>query len=106
MTQADHDRRVDYIEFGATDIGRTKQFYQQVFGWRFEDYGPGYTSFQDGRLSGGVTKEAPGPAPQPPGGVLAPPHATSGGKKKQKGGENGKPEKPLFGGRPIPSNGL
>src|SRR5213080_2080110 len=59
MTQADHDRRVDYIEFGATDIGRTKQFYQQVFGWRFEDYGPDYTSFQDGRLSGGFTKDAP-----------------------------------------------
>ncbi|HYT99077.1 MAG TPA: VOC family protein [Gemmatimonadales bacterium] len=59
MTQADHDRQVDYIEFGATDIGRTKQFYQQVFGWRFEDYGPDYTSFQDGRLSGGFTKDAP-----------------------------------------------
>src|SRR5437667_5739997 len=59
MTQADHDRRIDYIEFGATDIGRTKQFYQQVFGWKFEDYGPDYTSFQDGRLSGGFTKDAP-----------------------------------------------
>jgi hypothetical protein len=59
MPQADHDRRVDYIEFGATDIDRTKGFYQQVFGWRFEDYGPEYTSFQDGRLSGGFTKHAP-----------------------------------------------
>lgn len=59
MTQADHDRRIDYIEFGATDLERTKQFYQQVFGWRFQDYGPDYTSFQDGRLSGGFTKDAP-----------------------------------------------
>ncbi len=59
MNQADNDRRIDYIEFGATDIGRTKQFYQQVFGWRFQDYGPDYTSFQDGRLSGGFTKDAP-----------------------------------------------
>ena len=59
MAQADQDRRVDYIEFGATDVARTKQFYQQVFGWRFEDYGPDYTSFQDGRLSGGFTKDAP-----------------------------------------------
>lgn len=59
MTQADQDRRIDYIEFGATDIARTKQFYQQVFGWKFEDYGPDYTSFQDGRLSGGFTKDAP-----------------------------------------------
>ena len=48
MTPADHDRQIDYVEFGATDIGRTKQFYQQAFGWRFEDYGPDYTSFQDG----------------------------------------------------------
>src|SRR5256885_12863375 len=59
MTHSDHDRRVDYIEFGATDVGRTKQFYQQVFGWQFQDYGPDYTSFQDGRLSGGFTKDAP-----------------------------------------------
>ena len=59
MTQSDHDRQVDYIEFAATDIGRTKQFYQQVFGWKFEDYGPDYTSFQDGRLSGGFTTDAP-----------------------------------------------
>src|SRR2546426_3396308 len=87
MPQADHDRRVDYIEFGATDIGRTKQFYQQVFGWRFEDYGPGYTSFQDGRLSGGVTKDAPVRPPQPPGGVFAAPIAAGGGKMKPARGE-------------------
>lgn len=59
MAQNDHDRRVDYIEFGATDLGRTKEFYEKVFGWRFQDYGPDYTSFQDGRLSGGFTKDAP-----------------------------------------------
>jgi predicted enzyme related to lactoylglutathione lyase len=59
VAQADHDRRIDYIEFGATDLGETKQFYQRVFGWKFEDYGPDYTSFQDGRLSGGFTKDAP-----------------------------------------------
>jgi uncharacterized protein len=59
VAQADHDRRIDYIEFGATDLGKTKQFYQRVFGWKFEDYGPDYTSFQDGRLSGGFTKDAP-----------------------------------------------
>jgi len=59
MTQSEQDRRVDYIEFGATDLGRTKEFYEKVFGWRFQDYGPDYTSFQDGRLSGGFTKDAP-----------------------------------------------
>jgi predicted enzyme related to lactoylglutathione lyase len=59
MAQADHDLRVDYVEFGATDLGRTRRFYERVFGWRFEDYGPDYTSFQDGRLSGGFTRDAP-----------------------------------------------
>src|SRR3989442_6267965 len=87
MTQADHDRRVDYIEFGATDIGRTKQFYQQVFGWRFEDYGPGYTSFQDGRLSGGVTKDAPVPPAHTLGVGFPPRLQTVEGKITKKGGE-------------------
>src|SRR5205823_12568083 len=59
MTQSEHDRQVDYIEFGATDIARTRQFYQQVFGRKIEDYGPDYTSFRDGRLIGGFTTDAP-----------------------------------------------
>ena len=59
MTQSDHDRRVDYIEYGAIDLDRTKRFYERVFGWRFTDYGPTYTSFKDGRLSGGFTTDAP-----------------------------------------------
>src|SRR2546423_14787732 len=73
MTQSDQDRRVDYIEFGATDLSRTKEFYEKAFGWRFQDYGPDYTSFQDGRLSGGFTKDAPGPPAHPLGGVYAAP---------------------------------
>src|SRR5713226_4399808 len=56
MSNAAQDRRVDYIEFPATDIPATKYFYGDVFGWRFEDYGSEYTSFQDGRLAGGFQK--------------------------------------------------
>jgi predicted enzyme related to lactoylglutathione lyase len=58
MSQAEQDRRVDYIEFTATDIERTKQFYSEVFGWEFTDYGPDYSSFSDGRLAGGFTVAA------------------------------------------------
>jgi len=58
MNQAEHDRRIDYIELPATDIARTRRFYEEVFGWAFEDYGPGYTSFRDGRMTGGFRKEA------------------------------------------------
>lgn len=49
------DKRVDYIEFGATDLGETKRFYGGLFDWKFEDYGPDYISFDDGRLAGGFT---------------------------------------------------
>jgi len=58
MPGTEHDLQVDYIEFPATDIEATKRFYQQVFGWKFQDYGPDYTSFLDGRLAGGFNKDA------------------------------------------------
>ena len=51
-----NDRRIDYVEFSATDIETTKSFYRSVFGWTFEDFGPEYTSFSDGRLAGGFRK--------------------------------------------------
>jgi uncharacterized protein len=53
MSNAEHDRRIDYIEFPVPRIAEVKQFYGKAFGWSFEDYGPDYTSFADGRLSGG-----------------------------------------------------
>ena len=52
--------RVDYIEFPATDMAETKKFYSGIFGWKFEDYGPEYTSFHDGRLNGGFFKAEAG----------------------------------------------
>jgi predicted enzyme related to lactoylglutathione lyase len=56
LQSAEHDRRIDYIEFPVTDVAAAKRFYGDAFGWRFEDYGPDYVSFQDGRLNGGFTK--------------------------------------------------
>jgi predicted enzyme related to lactoylglutathione lyase len=56
LHDAAHDRRIDYIEMASTDIAETKRFYRDVFGWKFTDYGPEYTSFEDGRLSGGFYK--------------------------------------------------
>src|SRR6218665_376819 len=55
QTQSEHHHRIDYIELAATDLPQVKRFYEAVFGWRFEDYGPSYTSFHDGRLAGGFT---------------------------------------------------
>lgn len=59
MSNEAHDRRMDYIEFGATDIAETQRFYGEVFGWTFESYGPEYIAFDDGRLKGGFTTERP-----------------------------------------------
>lgn len=56
MTQQEHDLRIDYIEFPAIDVAKSKAFYKRVFGWKFEDYGPEYTSFADGRITGGFNK--------------------------------------------------
>jgi len=72
MTQSEHDRRIDYIEFPVADVAVAKQFYGRVFGWTFTDYGPAYTSFVDGRLSGGFR----GGASAEPGGPLVVIYAT------------------------------
>lgn len=53
------DRQIDNIEFNVGDIARSKAFYGQVFGWTFTDYGPTYTEFSDGRLTGGFTTGEP-----------------------------------------------
>jgi uncharacterized protein len=47
------DLCMDYVEFPTADIAATRKFYTTVFGWKFTDYGPSYTSFNDGRISGG-----------------------------------------------------
>lgn len=57
LTSPDH--QIDYIEIPMKELEATKNFYNKVFGWKFEDYGPDYTSFSDGRLNGGFTKQTP-----------------------------------------------
>lgn len=53
MSTPENNLRIDYVEFAVFDINATKNFYSRVFGWKFEDYGPEYTSFSDGRIAGG-----------------------------------------------------
>ncbi|WP_323156924.1 VOC family protein [Pseudomonas rhodesiae] len=54
-----NDRQIDNIEFNVSDISRSKDFYGSAFGWTFVDYGPSYTEFSDGRLTGGFTTGEP-----------------------------------------------
>ena len=56
LQNPEHDRRIDYIEIDATDVAKTKRVYADCFGWKFTDYGPDYTSFEDGRITGGFRK--------------------------------------------------
>jgi predicted enzyme related to lactoylglutathione lyase len=48
--------KINYVEFPANDIPATKAFFQTVFGWEFEDYGPDYAAFSNQGLDGGFYK--------------------------------------------------
>lgn len=59
QTAMKHERRIDYVEFPSRDPSASRRFFEQVFGWRFEDYGPDYTAFDDGGLQGGFFRGEP-----------------------------------------------
>ena len=48
--------KIDYLEFQAADLDAVKQFYGEVFGWEFTDYGPDYTSFANAGVYGGIRR--------------------------------------------------
>lgn len=58
MSQS-RNNKIDNIEFNVASIERSKAFYGKAFGWSFVDYGPSYTEFSDGRLTGGFTTGEP-----------------------------------------------
>lgn len=47
------DMKIDYIELPAANLDAVETFYKAVFSWTFEDYGPEYRAFSDGKLDGG-----------------------------------------------------
>jgi len=49
---------IDYIEISVTDMAESKRFYEAAFGWKFNDYGPGYAGIQkQGGEVGGLRLE-------------------------------------------------
>jgi len=55
--------QIDYIEIPATDLIKTRDFFAALYGWEFQEWGPDYFSFNDGRLDGGLRRaEEPAPA--------------------------------------------
>jgi predicted enzyme related to lactoylglutathione lyase len=61
LSSASQDRRIDYVEFSTRDLAAAKKFYAAAFGWVFTDYAPDYSSFTDGRLSGGFVAKPGAP---------------------------------------------
>lgn len=47
---------IDYVEYPSCDLRATKTFFEKVFNWSFQDYGPEYTAFTSPRLEGGFYK--------------------------------------------------
>ena len=57
------ENRIDYIEIPVTDPARARDFFAALMGWKFQDWGPDYISFSDGRLGGGFRRSEAPPAP-------------------------------------------
>lgn len=45
--------QINYVELPSKDLEANKTFFNQCFGWTFEDYGPDYTAFSNSGLDGG-----------------------------------------------------
>jgi uncharacterized protein len=58
---------IDYIEIPVTDPAMARDFFAALCGWTFQEWGPDYISFNDGRLDGGFRREE---SPAPSTGVL------------------------------------
>jgi len=48
--------KIDYVELPSVDLEATKEFFNTVFGWKFQDYGPEYTAFSGAGIDGGFYK--------------------------------------------------
>lgn len=44
---------INYIELPSKDLKATKEFYNKVFGWEFQDWGETYVSFSGAEVDGG-----------------------------------------------------
>ncbi len=48
--------KINYVEFPSNNLEETKSFFQSVFGWSFQDYGPEYSAFGNEGIEGGFYK--------------------------------------------------
>jgi predicted enzyme related to lactoylglutathione lyase len=100
MSTTENHLRLDYVEFATRDVAAARKFYHAAFGWQFTDYGPDYTSFNDGRLAGGFFASPDVPAKTNPLVVIfATPLEDAEARVKKAGGKIVKPPFEFPGGR-------
>ena len=61
------EKQINYVEIPVTDPARARDFFAELFGWTFQEWGDDYISFKDGRLDGGFARST---TPAPSTGVL------------------------------------
>ena len=48
--------KINYVELPTRNLQSTKDFFSQVFGWSFQDFGPDYSAFSNQGIDGGFFK--------------------------------------------------
>lgn len=49
--------KITYLELPVQDLAATRDFYANLFGWTFQDYGPTYSAFSDSGTEGGFNAD-------------------------------------------------
>lgn len=49
---------INYVELPSKNLTATKEFFESLFEWTFEDYGPEYTAFTNAGVEGGFYKSS------------------------------------------------
>jgi uncharacterized protein len=49
--------KIVYLELPAQDLPASRDFYVNLFGWTFQDYGPTYSAFSDSGTEGGFNAD-------------------------------------------------
>jgi predicted enzyme related to lactoylglutathione lyase len=60
MTTSSKDNQIDYVEFPAASAGTlraAKQFYADVFGWKFQDWGEDYVDTKSSGVASGINSD-------------------------------------------------
>ena len=62
--------QINYIELPAPDMAAMKAFYSEVFGWRYQDYGPQYAEIIGAGIEGGLDANAGARGPSDQGALV------------------------------------